>query len=306
MARYLLVRIGVTVPLLLAAMLLIFLAGRLAPGDPIAVRLGDAYDPVAARAVRHSLGLDRPLWVQFARYAMGVARLDFGESLVRPGLRVASVVAQTLPISLRLAGLAVAGAALFGVAAGIAGSAGPGTPLDRVLQFGIVLALSLPNFVVAAILVLAFALWLNALPVAGLATWQGYVLPVGVLAVPPTAYISRITRASMLRVLGQEYIRTARGKGVARGRLFLRHALRNALLPIVTTIGLAFGYTLAGSFVVEIVFDIPGMSRAGVEGILQRDYPVLQTVVLTYTALFILVNLLVDLSYALFDPRVHY
>ncbi len=278
----------------------------MAPGDPVAIRLGDHYDERAAQAIRKELGLDAPIWLQFVRYVAGAARLDFGESFISPGRRIGGIVRQTLPLSLRLTALAVAGAAVVGLTLGIIGSVAARSRLDRLLQILVVVALSVPNFVVAALLVLVFALWLRALPVAGIGPWQSYVLPVAVLAVAPTAYITRISRTSMLQVMAEDYIRTAHSKGLARPRIVLRHVLRNAALPIVTTIGLAFGYTLTGSFIVEIIFNIPGMARVGVEGILQRDYTVIQAVVLIYTSLFILVNLIVDISYALFNPRIRY
>ena len=306
MARYAFYRIGLTLPLLLGAALLIFVAGRLAPGDPVAIRLGDRYDETAAKAIRRELGLDQPIWLQFIHYVSQAARFDFGESFISPGRRISSIVRQTLPVSLRLTALAVAAATAAGLTLGIAGSVTARSRLDRFLQVFVVVALSVPNFVVAALLVLVFALWIRALPVAGLDHWQNYVLPVAVLAVGPTAYITRISRTSMLQVMTEDYIRTARSKGLPAPRIILRHALRNAALPIVTTVGLAFGYTLTGSFIVEVIFNIPGMARVGVEGILQRDYTVIQAVVLIYTTLFILVNLAVDLSYALFNPRVRY
>jgi ABC-type dipeptide/oligopeptide/nickel transport system permease component len=306
MARYALYRVALTLPLLFGAALLIFVVGRLAPGDPVAIRLGDRYDEQAARAIRHDLGLDRPIWIQFLRYTAGAVRLDFGESFVSPGRKVSGIVRQTLPLSLRLAALAVATAAVLGVAFGIVGSLAARSPLDRLLQLVVVVALSVPNFIVAALLVMVFALMLGLLPVAGISGWQSYVLPVTVLAVAPSAYISRVSRTSMLQVMAEDYVRTARAKGLARPRIVLRHILSNAALPIITTIGLAYGYALTGSFIVEVIFNIPGLGRVGVEGILQRDYTVIQAVVLVYTALFIIVNLMVDLSYGFFNPRIRY
>ena len=306
MARYVVYRVVLTLPLLFGAALLIFVVGRLAPGDPVAIRLGDRYDEQAARAIRHQLGLDRPIWLQFLRYAAGAARLDFGESFVSPGRRVSSIVRQTLPLSLRLAALAVATAAVVGVSFGIVGSLAARSRLDRLLQLLVVVALSVPNFVVAALLVIVFALLLRLFPVAGISGWQSYVLPVTVLAVAPAAYISRVSRTSMLQVMAEDYVRTARAKGLARPRIVGRHILSNAALPIITTIGLAYGYALTGSFIVEVIFNIPGLGRVGVEGILQRDYTVIQAVVLIYTSLFIAVNLIVDLSYGFFNPRVRY
>jgi peptide/nickel transport system permease protein len=304
--RYAVRRIGLTLPLFLTAAFLVFFTGRLAPGDPIVIRLGDHYDPKAAEVIRRELGLDRPLLVQFVRFLAAAARFDFGESFVRPGRRVGAIVIETLPVSLKLTGAAIAVAAGAGLGFGVLAAVHAKTRLDRAVQLFILLTLSIPNFVIAALLVLVLAVRLGALPVAGLADWRGYVLPVAVLSVLPTAYVTRIVRASMLQALSEDYIRTAYSKGVARARATLHHALRNAALPIVTQIGLSFGYALTGSFVVEMIFNIPGMARVGVEAIFQRDYSVLQAVVLVYMGVFTLVNLLVDLSYAALDPRVRY
>lgn len=306
MARYALYRFVLALPLLFGAALLIFVAGRLAPGDPVVIRLGDRYDEQAARAIRHDLGLDRPLWLQFSQYMAGAVRLDFGESFVSPGRKVGNIVRQALPLSLRLAAFAVAVAVVLGVAFGIVGSLAARSRLDRLLQLLVVVALSVPNFVVAAILVMVFALSLGLLPAGGIAGWQGYVLPVAVLAVGPAAYISRVSRTSMLQAMAEDYVRTARAKGLTRTRIVFRHILSNAALPIITTVGLAYGYALTGSFIVEVIFNIPGLGRVGVEGILQRDYTVIQAVVLIYTTLFIAVNLMVDLSYGFFNPRIRY
>ena len=305
-ARYTLHRIGLAVPLLLAAAFLIFMAGRMAPGDPIVIRLGDHYDPKAAEVIRRELGLDQPLLVQFVRYMVSAIRFDFGESFVRPGRRVGSIVRDALPISLRLTAMAITVAAGTGLTLGILAAATVGSGFDRLIQIILLVTLSVPNFVIAAFLVLVFAVRMGVLPVAGLADWRSYVLPVAVLAVLPTAYITRIVRASMLQAISEDYIRTAYSKGLSRRRAILHHALRNATLPIITQVGLSFGYALTGSFIVEMIFNIPGMARVGVEAIFQRDYGVLQAVVLIYMAVFTFVNLLVDLSYAVLDPRVRY
>lgn len=307
MAKYAVRRLLITVPLLLIAAFIVFAAGRLAPGDPIALRLGQDYDPIAAEALRRQMGLDRPLLVQFAAYLAGLGRLDLGESLLSPGRRISTIVADHLPVSLSLTALAILVAAGTGLAAGVVGAVRPGSILDHALQLLILTTLSVPNFVIAAVLVLLLAVWLGWLPVAGMYHgWRSYVLPVLVLAIPPMAYITRVTRASLRQVIADDYIRTARSKGLRERRVVLHHALRNAALPIVTQVGLSFGYALTGAFVVELIFNIPGLARVGVEAILQRDYTVLQSVVLVYMMIFIAVNLVVDLSYAFFDPRVHY
>ncbi len=306
MARYLARRLVLVVPLFIGAAFLIFLAGHYAPGDPVQVLLGDRYNPATAAQMRHELGLDRPLLDQFAAYLAGLATFDFGTSYVNPGLRVADIVAKALPISVSLAVLAVLLATALGVALGLAAAVSPGRGLDRLIQMTVVAGVSVPNFVVAAVVVLLFALHWRWLPVAGWGRPQNYVLPVAVLAVPPLAFITKITRSSVGVALMEDYVRTAWSKGLSPGAILVRHVLRNAALPVVTTIGMAFGNAIVGAFIVEVVFNIPGIARVAVNAILQRDYILLQTVVLTYTALFTLVNLLVDVSYALLNPRIQY
>jgi len=306
MARYVFYRIGMAIPLFLGAALLIFVAGHLAPGDPVQTVLGEHYTPAAGVVLRHQLGLDRPLAVQFARYVGDLARLDFGTSYVNPGLRVADLVGHALPISLRLAGLAVLVATLVGTILGVGAATAHRTVLDSLIQVGVVLGLSVPSFVTAAVLVYLFALRWPVLPVAGWGLSENYVLPVAVLSIAPVAFIARIARSSVGQVLLEDYVRTARSKGLRPRRVLFRHVLRNAALPVVTTIGLAFGTAIVGAFVVEVLFNIPGIARVAINAILQRDYTVLQATVLVYTALFSLVNLIVDVSYAYLNPRIRY
>ncbi|HXX40165.1 MAG TPA: ABC transporter permease [bacterium] len=306
MARYVVYRVGMAIPLFLGAALLIFAAGHLAPGDPVQTVLGDHYTPAAGAMLRHQLGLDRPVAVQFLQYLGGLARLDFGTSYVNPGLRVGDLVGHALPISLRLAALAVVVATLVGTLLGVGAATTQRSALDSLIQVGMVLGLSVPSFVTAAVLVYMFALRWPVLPVAGWGLPQDYVLPVAVLAIPPVAFIARIARSSVGEVLLEDYVRTARSKGIRARRILFRHVVRNAALPVVTTIGLAFGNAIVGAFVVEVLFNIPGIARVAINAILQRDYTVLQATVLVYTALFSIVNLIVDVSYAYLNPRIRY
>jgi len=306
MIRYLAYRAALAIPLFLGAALLIFLAGHYAPGDPVQTLLGDHYNPQTAARMRHELGLDRPLAIQFVAYVRNAVTFDFGTSYVNPSWRVGEIVRQTLPVSLGLAALAVALAALAGVALGVAAAVSSGRTADRLIQIGVLSGLSVPSFVVAAVLVLVFALHWRLLPVAGWGRPEDYVLPVVVLAGAPIAYITRITRSSVAQVLTEDYVRTARSKGLRVPAVLLRHVLRNAALPVVTTVGIAFGNAIVGAFVVEVVFNIPGIARIAVNAILQRDYTVIQTVMLVYTALFTAINLAVDISYVYLNPRVRY
>ena len=306
MARYIVYRVGMAIPLFLGAALLIFIAGHLAPGDPVQTVLGDRYTPAQGIALRHQLGLDRPLAVQFVRYLGDLARFDFGTSYVNPGLRVGDLIGRALPISLRLAALAVVVATLAGTLFGVGAATVRRSALDSLIQVGVVLGLSVPSFVTAAVFVYLFALRWPILPVAGWGLPQNYVLPVAVLSISPIAFIARIARSSVGQALLEDYVRTARSKGLRARQILFRHVLRNAALPVVTTIGLAFGNAIVGAFVVEVLFNIPGIARVAINAILQRDYTVLQAAVLVYTALFLLVNLVVDVSYAYLNPRVRY
>jgi len=306
MARYIVYRVGMAIPLFLGAALLIFIAGHLAPGDPVQTVLGDRYTPAQGIALRHQLGLDRPLAVQFVRYLGDLARFDFGTSYVNPGLRVGDLIGRALPISLRLAALAVVVATLTGTLFGVGAATVRRSVLDSLIQIGVVLGLSVPSFVTAAVLVYLFALRWPMLPVAGWGLPQNYVLPVAVLSISPIAFIARIARSSVGQALLEDYVRTARSKGLRARQVLFRHVLRNAALPVVTTIGLAFGNAIVGAFVVEVLFNIPGIARVAINAILQRDYTVLQAAVLVYTALFLFVNLVVDVSYAYLNPRVRY
>jgi len=294
------------VPLFLGAALLIFLVGHLAPGDPVEIVLGDHYNPSSAAVLRHQLGLDRPLLIQFVSYVANVVRLNFGTSYVNPGLQVSDLVGHALPVSLRLATLAVLVATVTGTLLGVAAATVRRSALDYLIQIGVVLGLSVPSFVTAAALVYLLAIRWPVLPVAGWGQPQNYVLPVAVLSIAPVAFIARIARSSVGQVLLEDYVRTARSKGLPARRVLIRHVLRNAALPVVTTIGLAFGTAIVGAFVVEVLFNIPGIARVAVNAILQRDYTVLQATILVYTALFSLVNLLVDISYAYLNPRIRY
>lgn len=306
MLRYVAYRLGLAVPLFVGAALLIFLAGHLAPGDPVQTLLGDRYNPATAQVMRHQLGLDQPLAVQFGRYVAGVGRLDFGTSFVNPSLRVSDLIGHALPVSLRLASLAVCVAAVLGTGLGLAAATARWKALDTVIQVGVVLGLSVPSFVSAAVLVYLFALRWPLVPVAGWGLPQNYVLPVAVLSIAPVAIVARIARSSVGQALLEDYVRTAHSKGLTQRVVMLRHVLRNAALPVVTTIGLAFGNAIVGAFVVEILFNIPGIARVAITAILQRDYTVLQAAVLVYTGLFSVVNLAVDVSYAYLNPRIRY
>jgi ABC-type dipeptide/oligopeptide/nickel transport system permease component len=306
MTRYLLYRIGAMLPIVLGVTLIVFVVGRLAPGDPVQVLFGDISNPVVEARARAQLGLDRPLPVQYVRFLGGLARLDFGTSYAYRGVRVSAIIAAALPISLGLGALALLLAVLTGVPLGLAAALHRRSALDQGVRLLTLLGVAVPYFVVAVGLVLLFSLRLRWLPVSGWGEPAHLVLPIVVLMLRPMAYITRITRLAVLQAFGQDYIRTARAKGLPVPAVTLRHALRNAAVTIATTVGLALSLAFTGAFVTEIIFGIPGMGRATVTAVFQRDYPVIEAVVLLYTALFLLLNLAMDLTYAALDPRIRY
>ncbi|MCL6474695.1 MAG: ABC transporter permease [Firmicutes bacterium] len=303
MVRYVLSRLLQAIPTLLLISFLTFIMGYLAPGDPIRMILGERSDPQAVAQVRRELGLDQPWWMQYGRFVWNAVRGDFGISLYnrRP---VGDIIRESFPATATLAVLAILLAITVGIPAGVVAAVWHNRLPDRLSMAGVVLGISVPNFVLATLLILLVSVRLGWLPVAGWGAPEYVVLPVLVLAARPSASIARFTRTSMLEVLQQDYIRTARAKGVPEPFVIFKHALPNALLPVVTVIGNAFGYLLTGSFIVETVFAVPGVGYKSIEAILRRDYPVIQATTLLFAFLFIAVNLLVDILYTRLDPRV--
>lgn len=303
--RYVLSRLLQAIPTLLLISFLTFIMGFLAPGDPIRMILGEHSDPQTVAQVRHELGLDQPWYVQYGRFVWNAVRGDFGISLYnrRP---VGDMIRESFPATATLAVLAILLAIMVGIPAGIVAAVWHNRLPDRLSMAGVVIGISVPNFVLATLLILLVSVRLGWLPVAGWGAPEYMVLPVLVLAARPSASIARFTRTSMLEVLQQHYIRTARAKGVPEHLVILRHALPNALLPVVTVIGNAFGYLLTGSFIVETVFAVPGVGYKSIEAILRRDYPVIQATTLLFAFLFIVVNLVVDVLYTRLDPRVRF
>ncbi|MGQ9525574.1 MAG: ABC transporter permease [Armatimonadota bacterium] len=304
MVRFTLHRLALAVPTLLAISAITFFMGLLAPGDPVEIVLGQHADPAARARIRHELGLDRHPLVQYGAFLAGAVRGNLGVSYVtrRP---VTEILLEGFPNTALLAVAAMGIAVVGGVALGVAAAVSQGRWIDHVCVLSALSGVSVPTFVLGPLLILVLALKLRCLPVAGWGGPQHVVLPALVLAGRPAAVIARLTRAQMVEVLRQDYIRTARAKGLSEWQVITRHALRNALLPVVTVAGTSLGYLLSGSFVVESIFTVPGIGAASVESIFRRDYPVIQGTTLVMAAGFVVVNLLVDLLYARLDPRVY-
>ena len=293
--------------------LFVFLLLHLTPGDPAAVIAGDEATPEAIERIRHSLGLDRPIYEQFAIYVGNLARGDLGTSIFSK-LPVLTLVKQRLEPSVVLAVSTLFLAVLFAIPMGILAAWKARTALDRVVMGFSVLGFAVPVFLVGYVLIYIFAIELKWLPVQGYRplaqgigeTARSIVLPAFALSMVYMALIARMTRASMMEVLSQDYIRTARAKGVATVFVLLRHALTNAAVPIVTVIGIGLTLLISGVVITETVFNIPGLGRLTVDAILKRDYPIIQGLIILFAGVKVLINLLIDISYVFFDPRIRY
>ncbi len=305
MIGYALRRVLGLVPVLATAVVLTFVANQFVPGDPIMTLLSDRSGDAALEArLRAEYGLDRPLWRQFASYVGGIVRGDFGLSFRFASTPVIEVIAPGLLVTPVLAVGALALAVPAGVALGVYAALRRNRPADTLVVVALVVGTSVPSFALAAFLVYVLGIRLGVLPVAGWGSLPQAVLPVLLLAVSPVAYIARLSRAYMLEVLQQDYIRTARAKGLRPRLVVYRHALRNTLVPLLTTIGIIFGGLLSGTFVIETLFNIPGLGRMAIQAIFARDYPVTMAIVLLFTFFYAATNLAVDLLYGVIDPRI--
>jgi peptide/nickel transport system permease protein len=306
-------RILATVPVLAVVAVLVFLLLRLTPGDPAAILAGDAASPAQIAQIRASLGLEKPIPVQFAIWLQHLAVGDLGESFYYK-VRVTELIAQRLEPTLSLAALTMVFAVLVSVPLGAIAAWRFGGWFDRGLMAFSVLGFSVPVFVLAYMLIWLVSLKLGWLPVQGYQRLAGgvwpwlrhLILPSLTLSVIFIALIARVTRASVLEALGEDYIRTARAKGLPESRVLVRHAIANAAVPIVTVIGIGIALLIGGVVVTESVYAIPGLGRLTVDAVLARDFPTIQGVILFFSLVYVGVNLLIDLSYVFLDPRIRY
>jgi peptide/nickel transport system permease protein len=313
--RYLARRLLLLVPVLAGVSVIIFMVLHLSPGDPVEIMLGSQATQEDRARLRADLGLDQPLHVQYVRWLGHVARGDLGRSLWMKRPVLAEVLGR-FQATLILTGTALGLSTVAGLALGVASATRPNSLLDRVSAMASLFGASMPSFWLGIVLMVVFALWLGWLPASGMYAPYGggglgdllshLLLPAVTLAAASVTIIARLTRATMLEALGQDYIRTARAKGVVERAVVLRHGLRNALIPIVTVIGVQAGYLLGGAVLTETVFAWPGVGTLMVQGILARDFPLVQGCVLVVALSFVLINLAVDLLYAWFDPRIRY
>jgi ABC-type dipeptide/oligopeptide/nickel transport system permease component len=302
---FLLRRVLLAIPTLAGVLVVVFLLLYVAPGDPVQEMVGERADAETIARLRRELRLDDPVPVQFAHYAGGVLSGDLGTSYItgRPILRD---IAERFPKTLLLAATAMVLAALLGISIGVVTARWPGGVLDRVTLGAAYLGISFPVYWVGLLLILLFAVTLRWLPPSGYGRAEYLVLPALALGSRSIAFLARVTRSSMLEVRGSDFVRTARAKGLVERTVVVRHALRNALIPVITVLGLDFGYYLTGSILTETIFSWPGLGRYVVNAISRRDLPAIQGSVLFLSVVFVAVNLVTDLAYAKADPRVSY
>jgi ABC-type dipeptide/oligopeptide/nickel transport system permease component len=304
-SRFLLTRLALLVPTLLGVLIVTFLLLYVAPGDPVQAMVGERADPETIARLRAELHLNDPLPTQFVRYVGGVVRGDLGTSYITHR-QILDDLLHRFPATLQLAGAAMLFAALTGISVGIYGSWRPGGFVDRASALGAYLGVSFPVYWVGLLLILVFAVTFRWLPPSGARGPLYLILPALALGMRSVAFLSRMTRAAMQEVLQSDYVRTARAKGLGEGRVVLRHAFRNALLPVVTVLGLDFGSYLTGSILTETIFSWPGVGRYVLTAIEKRDLPAVQGSILFLSLVFVLVNLVTDMVYARVDPRVAY
>ncbi|MDX5627604.1 MULTISPECIES: ABC transporter permease [unclassified Brenneria] len=313
MPRFILQRLAATLPVLCIVAVIVFLLLRLTSGDPALILAGDSATPEQLANIRTAMGLDKPVLQQFLIWVGGLLRGDLGVSLI-PGTPVSAMIADRFAPSLALCLSTIVVAIVVAIPLGIMAAWQQGKPLDRLIMAGSVIGFSVPVFIFGYTLILVFARWLGWLPVQGYrplseGIWpflERLILPTLALSTAYIALIARIVRTSVIEVMGEDFIRTARAKGLNERGVLIHHALRNAAVPIVTIIGVSIAMLIGGVVVTESVFNIPGLGRLVLESVQARDYPIIQALILIFSTLYIVINLVIDLLYALIDPRIRY
>jgi ABC-type dipeptide/oligopeptide/nickel transport system permease component len=305
MLQYVIKRLLSTIPVLIGISLFLFFMLRMLPGDPAQVLAGQMASPEEIENIRNQLGLNEPIYIQYGKFLTRLVQFDLGRS-ARTQNPVTQEVWARLPNTMLLAVIAISLACIFGIPAGIISAVRPYTWMDYLVTSAALFGLSMPVFWLGLMLVVVFSVMLHWLPAGGTGSWQHVILPSVTLASFVVAFIARMTRSTMIEVLSQDYTTTARSKGLKERVVIIKHALKNALIPIITVVGLQFGLLLGGAVLTETVFAWPGIGRLIVDSILARDYPMIQGTILIFGLLYILVNLVVDLIYAYVDPRIHY
>jgi len=307
MLRYAVLQLLQGIVVILLVSIATFIIMQLAPGNPVDIMIGEAQvTQEQIDAITRKWGLDRPWYEQYLTWLGNVLTGDFGQSVIRTGVPVREMLVEAAPMTVRLNLMALAVAAAVAIPVGILASVRRYSLFDYASMLGATLGVALPNYWVGLMLIIVFSLQLGWLPPFGSDSWRGYVLPVAVLAVGEMAVLARLTRGAMTEVLSQDFITTARAKGLRYGVVVRRHAVRNALLPVVTILGYRLAFVLSGTIVVETVFAWPGIGRLFIDSVYRLDYQVVQAIVLLLSTIVVLGNLLTDLSYAYIDPRIRF
>ena len=302
MVKYIAKRIGLAIVTIWAVATITFFLMNLVPGGPFLSE--KAISPQATAALEAKYGLDKPLFQQYLTYIKDALHGDFGDSLKQRGRTVMDIIKMKFPVSARVGGVSVLVSLILGVPLGCIAALKRGKFADSLISVVATCGIAVPSFVICTLLLYFFGVKLQILPTMGLTTAKHYVMPVIALALYPTAYIMRLMRSSMLDVLGQDYMRTAKAKGLAGGKILFKHALRNAILPVITYVGPLLAYTVTGSFVVEKIFTIPGLGGEFIAAINGRDYTLIMGTTIFLATLIILMNVVVDIVYKLVDPRI--
>ena len=302
MVKYIAKRIGLAIVTIWAVATITFFLMNLVPGGPFLSE--KAISPQATAALEAKYGLDKPLFQQYLTYITDALHGDFGDSLKQRGRTVMDIIKMKFPVSARVGGGSVLVSLILGVPLGCIAALKRGKFADSLISVVATCGIAVPSFVICTLLLYFFGVKLQVLPTMGLTTAKHYVMPVMALAFYPTAYIMRLMRSSMLDVLGQDYMRTAKAKGLAGGKILFKHALRNAILPVITYVGPLLAYTVTGSFVVEKIFTIPGLGGEFITAINGRDYTLIMGTTIFLATLIILMNVVVDIVYKLVDPRI--
>lgn len=305
MFAYITQRLLLALPIMLGVVFIVMVSLEFIPGDPVRLMLGQFATEEMVADLNRTLGLDQPLPVRYVTYLGNLARGDLGRSLNdrRP---VTTIIGEALPVTLQLTGAALLIAVFLGIPLGVLSAARPNSVLDNVVRVVSLAGLSMPVFWTGLVFIVFFSVQLGWFPVSGRGSWRHVVLPAVTLALPSVAILARMTRASVLEVLQEDFVRTAKSKGLHTRRVLFKHTLRNALIPVTTALGLILGQMLGGAVLTETVFSWPGIGRLTVFAIFNRDLVLVQGIVLILALMYVLVNLLVDLSYSFIDPRVTY
>ena len=306
MGRYVLIRLVASIPVLLGVVIAVFMMVRLVPGDPVKIILaGSRTTEEQQENLRRQLGLDKPIPVQFVAFMGDLAQGDLGTSY-RSKRSVAEEIRIRIPNTLKLTAAALVITVVSGVVIGVIAATRKGSWIDLASMFVATIAVSVPGFWFGLMLIMFFSVRLGWFPVSGSGSWKHLILPAATLGLRSSAVLARVTRSTMLEVLNNDYVRTARSKGLRERTVIYRHALRNTLIPVVTLAGLELGGLLTGAFIVETVFAYPGLGALAIQALSQRDFPLIQGVVLVTAVAYVVINLLVDVLYGVLDPRIRH